>query len=53
MTRSAYPVTTMLKEMSATEYSGKVDSNYLRNITLEKLNQYQIGKTIYHIVDSI
>ena len=37
----------MLKEMSGTEYSGKIDSNYLRNITLEKLNQYQIGRQNY------
>ena len=44
LTKNAYPVTTILKEMSATEYSGKINLDYFKNITLEKLNQYQHGK---------
>ena len=43
LTKNAYPVTTMLKEMSSTEYSGKIDPDYFKSITLEKLNQYQHG----------
>ena len=43
LTKNAYPVTTMLKEMSSTEYSGKIDQDYFKSITLEKLNQYQHG----------
>ena len=38
----------MLKELSNTEPSGNsyysINSDYLRNITLENLNQYQHGK---------
>ena len=42
MTANSFVPTTLLKDLTATEYSGELDFNVLKQMTLEDFNNLQV-----------
>ena len=54
MTGNSFVPTTLLKDLTATEYSGELDFNVLKQMTLEDFNALQVLlKEIFWILVSI